>query len=123
MSKELKVKGRIQNKHGTEADWLAAGTAENPFIPLDGELIIYDPDLIYNYKRFKFGDGETPVHLLEFVKDERLPEVNTLDEDRVVTIVNGVYTVSDIASSSIGAYIDQKIIHPVQELGVLVGGE
>ena len=123
MSKELKVKGRIENKHGTEADWYAAGTAQNPFIPLDGELIIYDPDLIYSYKRFKFGDGKTPVHLLNFIKDGRLPEVNNSDEDKVITIVNGIYTVSDIASSSIGAYIDQIITHPVQELGVLVGGE
>ena len=66
MSKELRVKGRIQNKHGTEAEWYSAGTASNPFIPLDGELIIYDPDSFYTYKRFKFGDGVTPVHLLAF---------------------------------------------------------
>lgn len=57
-------KGRISNKHGTEADWYAAGTAANPFIPLDGELIIYDPDAVYTEKRTKIGDGSTPVHLL-----------------------------------------------------------
>lgn len=56
------VKGRISNKHGTEADWTAAGTAANPFIPLSGELIIYDPDVNFAYCRFKFGDGVTKVH-------------------------------------------------------------
>lgn len=58
------VKGRISNKHGTEADWYAAGTAANPFIPLPGELIIYDPDAVYTEIRTKHGDGSTPVHLL-----------------------------------------------------------
>lgn len=75
MSKELRVKGRIQNKHGTEADWLRSvyvdgdiskGFLNNPFIPLDGELIIYDPDAIYTYKRFKFGDGVSTVVQLPF---------------------------------------------------------
>jgi hypothetical protein len=56
------VKGRISNKHGTEAEWTAAGTAANPFIPLSGELIIYDPDVNFAYCRFKFGDGVTKVH-------------------------------------------------------------
>lgn len=66
MSVTQVIKGRIINKHGTEADWLAAGTAAAPFIPLDGELIIYDPDSNYSYKRIKFGDGVTAVHLLPF---------------------------------------------------------
>ena len=61
---ELKrIKGRISHKHGTEEHWFTAGTAENPFIPLEGELIIYDPDDIYD-TRTKYGDGVTPVHLL-----------------------------------------------------------
>lgn len=75
MSTELKIKGRIQNKHGTEADWLRSvyidgdvskGFLAHPFIPLDGELIIYDPDAIYTYKRFKFGDGVSTVVQLPF---------------------------------------------------------
>lgn len=75
MSTELRVKGRIQNKHGTEADWLKSvytdgdpvkGYLPHPFIPLDGELIIYDPDNFYTYKRFKFGDGKTTVNALPF---------------------------------------------------------
>jgi hypothetical protein len=42
------------------------GYLPHPFIPLDGELIIYDPDNVYAYKRFKFGDGKTIVDVLPF---------------------------------------------------------
>jgi hypothetical protein len=38
----------------------------NPFTPLAGELIIYDPDSVYKYRRFKFGDGTTNVVDLPF---------------------------------------------------------
>ena len=51
------IKGRISNKHGTEAEWLQADAAG--FKPLPGELIIYDPDDSYDYFRFKFGDKDS----------------------------------------------------------------
>lgn len=51
-------------KHDIEANWYAAGTAANPFIPKAGEVIIYDPDDVYENVRTKVGDGSTPVHLL-----------------------------------------------------------
>ena len=63
MANEKQINSRIQHKHDTEANWYTAGTATNPFIPKAGELIIYDPDDNYDV-RTKFGDGETPVHLL-----------------------------------------------------------
>lgn len=47
------VKTRIQHKHDTEVNWNQATS----FIPLQGELIVYDPDDNYSYPRFKFGDG------------------------------------------------------------------
>ena len=84
MSKQLTVKGRVQNKHNTEAEWLksvyvdgnAGGTLlDNPFIPLDGELIVYDPDSVYNYKRFKFGDGRNHVDALPFIGMEYWDEL------------------------------------------------
>lgn len=65
--KELRIKGRVQNKHGTEAYWTEQGTSVNPFTPLDGELIIYDIDASHAYKRYKIGDGVTPVHNLPFI--------------------------------------------------------
>ena len=69
VEKTTRMKGRISNKHGTEADWYAAGTAANPFCPIEGELIIYDPDAIYKHPRTKYGAKDKsgnliPVHLL-----------------------------------------------------------
>lgn len=56
-------KGRIQNKHDTEANWSVAAN----FKPLAGELIIYDKDNAHSTPRFKVGDGSTLVSDLPFV--------------------------------------------------------
>lgn len=73
-----KIQTRIQHKHDIEANWkLATG-----FVPLAGELIIYDQEIDpatgatltlppgrtepFTYKRFKLGDGRTPVDELPF---------------------------------------------------------
>ena len=53
---------RIQNKHDIEANWIL----KTDFIPLQGELIIYDEDDNYDYKRLKVGDGVTNVNNLKF---------------------------------------------------------
>lgn len=63
MSKSLKM--RIQNKHDVEANWLLA---EN-FIPLAGEVIIYDPDETHDKARIKIGDGNTLINALDFIVD------------------------------------------------------
>lgn len=81
MSNTTTVKGRIQNKHDTEANWLksvykngdpAQGLLSNPFIPLAGELIIYDPDNIHARPRTKYGDGTHNVVELPFVVEPDL---------------------------------------------------
>lgn len=56
---------RIQQKHDIEANWKKA---EN-FIPKIGEIIIYDPDVNYNYSRLKIGDGIKTVSKLPFLID------------------------------------------------------
>ena len=61
-----KVKTRIQNKHAIEADWLKAKN----FIPLIGELIIYDKDDNCDFDRIKIGDGKTKVNDLPFFETE-----------------------------------------------------
>ena len=73
------IKTRIQNKHDIEVNWNSAGNAG--FIPLRGELIIYDAEISesglvtslpadrskpYQYARFKIGDGITKVNDLPF---------------------------------------------------------
>lgn len=68
-------KGRIQNKHDTEANWSVATN----FKPLAGELIIYDEDNAHSTPRFKVGDGSTLVSDLPFVSADfaKLNEGNT----------------------------------------------
>lgn len=60
MAKTLKT--RIQNKHDIEANWVAAVN----FIPLAGEVIVYDQDDTHAQPRIKIGDGTTKVNLLPF---------------------------------------------------------
>jgi len=56
------IKTRIQNKHDTEANWQQATN----FVPMAGEIIVYDADSTYSYERFKIGDGKTLVMNLPF---------------------------------------------------------
>lgn len=71
---------RIAQKHDLEVNWLAA----TDFIPLQGEVIIYDkevdqdgnllvlpPDrtIPYSYARMKVGDGFTAVNTLPFIDE------------------------------------------------------
>lgn len=83
------IKTRIQHKHDLEVNWQRA-----TFVPLVGELIIYDVEVDsdgkvptkiiddkvvellptgrtvpYTYERFKIGDGITPVNDLPFILD------------------------------------------------------
>lgn len=52
--------GRIVQKHDTEANWKKATN----FIPLKGEIIIYD-----DLRKIKIGDGKTNVNTLNFTAD------------------------------------------------------
>lgn len=78
MSTEKTFKGRVSNKHGTEEYWILSVYTDttktelrsNPFIPLAGELIIYDPDSIYTHYRVKYGDGVTNVVDLPFASGQ-----------------------------------------------------
>lgn len=55
------IKTRIQNKNDTSENWAKAVN----FIPLKGEIIIYNDTL-----QFKIGDGTTLLSQLEFVNKE-----------------------------------------------------
>jgi hypothetical protein len=73
MSKSLKT--RIQNKHDTEANWKLATN----FVPLAGELIVYDADANHAEPRVKIGDGQTLVNDLGFVGTETGISYGTAD--------------------------------------------
>lgn len=60
------IKGRIQHKHDIEANWQLATN----FIPMIGELIVYDPDTTHEESRLKIGDGQTLVNDLPFLGGE-----------------------------------------------------
>lgn len=67
MATEKTLKTRVVLKHDTEANWITAGNAANPFIPKKGEVIIYDPDGTHTYSRQKVGDGIKNINELPFL--------------------------------------------------------
>lgn len=58
------AKTRIKHKHDIEANWSISN-----IMPLDGEIIIYDPDDTHATPRFKVGDGKTALKDLPFVNN------------------------------------------------------
>lgn len=107
------VKTRIQNKHDLEVNWQKA----TEFLPLPGELIIYDKEVDsdknvltklvdgklvpllpegrtvpYLYERFKIGDGTTYVNDLPFsqeVYNNPDPVLNTIGGINSANRANG----------------------------------
>lgn len=99
-----RIKTRIQNKHDLEVNWLKAS-----FVPLQGELIVYDIEVDaeeniltkdvdgqtvqllpagrtepYVYERFKIGDGITPINNLPFILDPYYTK------DETATMINSL---------------------------------
>lgn len=64
------LNSRMQQKHDIENNWNKAVN----FIPLAGEIIIYDPDTAHSYARLKCGDGVTTVVNLPFMFEEEIRE-------------------------------------------------
>lgn len=69
------IKTRIQNKNDTSENWAKAVN----FVPLKGEIIIYNDTL-----QFKIGDGKTLLSQLEFVdKEFTTEEISGLYESSI----------------------------------------
>ena len=64
-TKNKEIVSRIVHKHDTEANWQKATS----FIPMLGEIIVYDIDASHGHERFKIGDGKTTVNNLPFQVD------------------------------------------------------
>ena len=60
------IYSRMQQKHDVQANWEKAAN----FIPLEGEIIVYDPDENNLKSRVKIGDGKTNVNNLTFIGNE-----------------------------------------------------
>lgn len=84
----MAIKTRIQSKNGTEAEWDLATN----FIPLKGEVIIYNTDGENIYPRIKIGDGETPVTQLPFANEE----ISDAEIDEICSII----TISSILAEN-----------------------
>lgn len=84
MAKNTTLKTRIQNRHDTEANWTTASNATKPFIPLKGEVIVYDPDTTHTTPRVKIGDGTTKVGDLAFVAGD-ISKYVTLDTEQTIS--------------------------------------
>lgn len=63
--------GRVVQKHDTEANWKKATN----FIPLKGEIILYD-----DLRKIKIGDGVTKVDELEFIDSGSTTAIKTWTE-------------------------------------------
>lgn len=63
------IKTRIRLKSDTEANWNKAGPRDGSagFVPLAGELIVYNADATHPFSRLKVGDGSTNVVNLPFI--------------------------------------------------------
>lgn len=103
---EKKVSTRIQQKHDLEVNWISANNSERPFIPMVGEIIVYDCEVAadgtklelpegrtipFTYERFKIGDGKTKVSELPFV---------------TTPLVNGIEGVNSIQQIGYNAAFD-----------------
>ena len=75
MSNTKQINSRLQQKHDIEANWNKAVN----FIPLLGELILYDPDETYSYTRFKVGDGIKVAKDLPFVMIDTMQVMHGAD--------------------------------------------
>ena len=109
MGESNKIRARVQHKHKTEAKWRldvydAQGELrEDQFIPLDGEMVIFDKDEQHDHKRFKFGDGKTNVIDLPFDVDDRFEEYYTKSEveELITKIVTEALKYNDISINTV----------------------
>ena len=103
-SKEFKT--RIIHKHDVQSNWLQA---ENKFVPLAGELIVYDADGTYTQPRYKIGNGTDLLGNLPFIDAasviEELDYTDAPETGKYVSAVtqsNGVIAVTKASLPTIG---------------------
>ena len=94
---EKRFNTRIVHKHAVESDWLKATN----FIPMQGEIIIYDKDSTYTYERIKIGDGRTVVSSLPFVNDTLKASIEA-DIDAINAEMSAVDSKVDGVSALVG---------------------
>jgi hypothetical protein len=88
---------RIIHKHDSQANW----TEKRNFVPMQGEIIIYDPDNTVTYARVKIGDGVTAINNLPFLmQDSNSGSVSPEElssEDWTFTLIDGTTVTKKVA--------------------------
>jgi hypothetical protein len=74
------MRARICQLHKTEAEW----NKLPDFVPLCGELIVFDQDRQHRYSRVKIGDGATKLQKLSFLIDPAIDDFLATHYDKVV---------------------------------------
>jgi hypothetical protein len=87
----------MPQKHDIEDNWLKAIN----FIPMQGEIIVYDIDSNYTYERFKIGDGikkinELPFFSETFIDSLKQSDWNQSDETAIDFIKNKPVEATDL---------------------------
>lgn len=89
--------GRMVQKHDTKANWEKATN----FIPLKGEIIIYD-----DLRKIKIGDGSTKINDLNFINADTILPVASKTLEGIVKIGNNINITEDgiisVANGSVG---------------------
>ena len=119
MVKELK--SRFVHKHDTEAHWNLAVN----FIPLAGELVLYDPDENNSAPRLKEGDGINTVANLPFMTFGGSGGVSSYDDltDTPMYLSQPEYTQADSIGTGIFlGNVFTKISDSTYTLSELIGG-
>ena len=64
MIEPRRIKTRVIQKHAQKSAW---ENTQDKFVPLEGELIVFDKDSTTLYPRLKIGDGKRNVNELPFI--------------------------------------------------------
>ena len=124
------LKSRIIHKHDIEANWRLATN----FSPLQGEIIIYDPDENNINHRVKIGDGVTNVNDLKFIDDNKVDKIEgkglstndytTAEKnklDGIATGANKTIVDSDLSATSTNPVQNKVVNTAISNLTTLVG--
>lgn len=65
------LNARVSHMHDVELNWNKC----TKFIPMIGEVLVYDADDTHPYQRVKIGDGKTTVVNLPFLVDATVEDI------------------------------------------------
>ena len=107
-----KLSARIINKHATAAVW-----NDTNFIPLQGEIVIYDPGYdskdgkTYKRERMKIGDGSHNIQDLPFVNELETDVTTETQKTNVVTNVGTpTYIAAEYDAPSMGQNFEDDVL-------------